>query len=101
MINYICSSSLTLYYLNRHFNRKYPIQLIIKDNKVPTTGDEDFVEIKPIKRRFSRHRSKHEKSEIREVSESSPKLNETEAQTQESGGEMDFGATILNADVNC
>ncbi|XP_065362224.1 uncharacterized protein LOC135955791 isoform X1 [Calliphora vicina] len=83
----------------RHFNRKYPIQLIIKDGKMAPAADDDDVDTKPLRRRFSRHRSKREKPETRELSENSNKLNETETQTQESGGEMDFGATILNADL--
>lgn len=36
---------------------------------------------------------------MRELSENSNKINETDNQTQESGGDIDFGATILNADV--
>ncbi|KNC25710.1 putative RNA-binding protein orb2 [Lucilia cuprina] len=84
----------------RHFNRKYPIQLIIKDTKTAPSAEDDDIDNKPLRRRFSRHRNKREKSETKELAEnSSGKLNETETQTQESGGEMDFGATILNADL--
>ncbi|XP_046808298.1 uncharacterized protein LOC111678983 isoform X2 [Lucilia cuprina] len=84
----------------RHFNRKYPIQLIIKDTKTAPSAEDDDIDNKPLRRRFSRHRNKREKSETKELAEnSSGKLNENETQTQESGGEMDFGATILNADL--
>ncbi|KAM7357950.1 uncharacterized protein ACRADG_003102 isoform 2-T11 [Cochliomyia hominivorax] len=84
----------------RHFNRKYPIQLIIKDSKTAATAEEDDIGNKPaIRRKFSRYRNKHEKLETRDLSENCNKNEQIDSQTQESGGEMDFGATILNADL--
>lgn len=74
--------------------------MIIKDTKALTNTEDENVDGKSVKRRLSRYRNKTEKSEIRDLSESNSKLNDAENQTQDNNGEMDFGATILNADVS-
>ncbi|XP_073841764.1 uncharacterized protein isoform X3 [Musca autumnalis] len=81
----------------RHFNRKYPIQLIVKpykEGKNSTNGEVT----KPTAtkhRRFSRHRVKHEKPEIKEPSDA----KQIQSEIAKTEAEIDFGATILNADL--
>ncbi|XP_075162375.1 uncharacterized protein LOC142235042 isoform X2 [Haematobia irritans] len=81
----------------RHFNRKYPIQLIVKagkDNKYST--DIEAQRQSGIKhRRFSRHRVKHEKPDFKDTSDVKP----TQSETTKTEAEIDFAATILNADL--
>ncbi|XP_061395925.1 uncharacterized protein LOC133331557 [Musca vetustissima] len=81
----------------RHFNRKYPIQLIVKPYKEAKNSTNGEV-TKPIvtkHRRFSRHRVKAEKPETKEIVD--PK--QTQMESAKTEAEIDFGATIMNADL--
>uniref|UniRef100_A0A1I8MVA3 Uncharacterized protein n=1 Tax=Musca domestica TaxID=7370 RepID=A0A1I8MVA3_MUSDO len=82
----------------RHFSRKYPIQLIVKpykEGKSSTTNGEVTKPIASKHRRFSRHRVKTDKPEVKETND--PKQTQTEGVKTEA--EIDFGATIMNADL--
>lgn len=47
-------------------------------------------------RRFSRHRVKHDKPEAKDATD----IKQTQSETVKTEAEIDFGATILNADVS-
>uniref|UniRef100_A0A1I8Q7Q7 SMP-LTD domain-containing protein n=1 Tax=Stomoxys calcitrans TaxID=35570 RepID=A0A1I8Q7Q7_STOCA len=81
----------------RHFNRKYPIQLIVKPCKESKYSNDSELQKQSANkhRRFSRHRAKHEKQEAKETSDVKP----TQTETVKAEAEIDFAATILNADL--
>ncbi|KAL9908239.1 uncharacterized protein ACN427_004004 isoform 2-T5 [Glossina fuscipes fuscipes] len=77
----------------RHFNRKYPIQLIVKQN-----FDSESLESIDFNKSTLAYRLKKPKVEKSDLKEASLEKF-TEIEVKADGGEIDFAETILNADL--
>uniref|UniRef100_A0A1B0FIS0 SMP-LTD domain-containing protein n=1 Tax=Glossina morsitans morsitans TaxID=37546 RepID=A0A1B0FIS0_GLOMM len=77
----------------RHFNRKYPIQLIVKQN-----FDSENLESTDFNKSTLAYRSKKPKIKISDMKDA-PVEKFTEIEVKGDGGEIDFAETILNADL--
>lgn len=92
-VMHVCSF-FAFFALFRHFNRKYPIQLIVKQN-----FDSENLESTDFNKSTLAYRSKKPKIKISDLKDA-PVEKFTEIEVKGDGGEIDFAETILNADVS-